>query len=63
MTQQSLPLTLSESLPDKTKRIFLRADKTVPYGEMMQVMNVLATAGYTRVALVGLEMVGEQPAL
>lgn len=63
VTQQSLPLILSESLPDKTKRIFLRADKTVPYGEMMQVMNVLATAGYTKVALVGLEMVGEQPAL
>lgn len=63
VTQQSLPVTLAESLPDKTKRIFLRADKTVPYGEMMQVMNVLATAGYTRVALVGLEMVGEPSAL
>ena len=37
--------------------IFLRADKTVPYGELMEVMNVLRTAGFLRVALVGLEKV------
>src|ERR1700722_17658283 len=35
-------------------RIFLRADKTVPYGEVMAVMNLLRTAGYLKVALVGL---------
>jgi biopolymer transport protein ExbD len=40
---------------DKETRIFLRADKTVPYGEMMEVMNLLRTAGYLKVALVGLE--------
>lgn len=39
----------------KESRIFLRADKTVPYGEVMQVMNSLRTAGYLKVALVGLE--------
>ena len=39
----------------KGERIFLRADKTVPYGELMQAMNVLRTAGYLKVALVGLE--------
>jgi biopolymer transport protein ExbD len=39
----------------KDERIFLRADKTVPYGELMQAMNVLRTAGYLKVALVGLE--------
>jgi biopolymer transport protein ExbD len=33
----------------------LRADKTVPYGEMMEVMNLLRGAGYLKVALVGLE--------
>lgn len=37
--------------------IFLRADKTVPYGELMEVMNLLRTAGFLRVALVGLEKV------
>ena len=40
---------------DKDTRIFLRADKTVPYGEMMEVMNLLRKAGYLKVALVGLE--------
>ena len=40
---------------DKDTRIFLRADKAVPYGEVMQVMNLLRAAGYLKVALVGLE--------
>ena len=40
---------------DKQQRVFLRADKTVPYGELMNVMNELRTAGYLKVALVGLE--------
>src|SRR5712691_705281 len=42
---------------DKDARIFLRADKAVPYGEVMEVMNLLRTAGYLKVALVGLEKV------
>jgi biopolymer transport protein ExbD len=42
---------------DKEARIFLRADKAVPYGEVMEVMNLLRTAGYLKVALVGLEKV------
>ena len=41
----------------KDARIFLRADKTVPYGDLMEVMNLLRTAGYLKVALVGLEKV------
>jgi biopolymer transport protein ExbD len=45
---------------DRQKRIFLRADKTVPYGELTRVMNLLRSAGYLRVALVGLEG-GESP--
>ena len=40
---------------DKDTRIFVRADKTVPYGDMMEVMNLMRKAGYLRVALVGLE--------
>ncbi|KQR69951.1 TonB system transport protein ExbD [Rhizobium sp. Leaf341] len=43
---------------NKEERIFLRADKGVPYGELMQVMNLLRTAGYLKVGLVGLEDVG-----
>ena len=40
---------------DKDDRIFLRADKTVEYGELMDVMNALRATGYLKVALVGLE--------
>jgi biopolymer transport protein ExbD len=47
---------------DRQQRVFLRADKTVPYGELMRVMNLLRAAGYLKVALVGLDDVGAQPA-
>ena len=40
---------------DREQRIFLRADKTVPYGAVMEVMNALRAAGYLKVALVALE--------
>jgi biopolymer transport protein ExbD len=40
---------------DKNQRVFLRADKAVAYGDLMQVMNLLRAAGYLKVALVGLE--------
>ena len=40
---------------NKDTVIFLRADKSVPYGEMMEVMNLMRKAGYLKVALVGLE--------
>jgi len=40
---------------DKTERIFLRADKSVAYGDLMDVMNRLREAGYLKVALIGLE--------
>jgi biopolymer transport protein ExbD len=38
--------------------VFLRADKAVPYGDVMDVMNLLRTAGYLKVALVALEKAG-----
>ena len=40
---------------DRGQRIFLRADKAVPYGELMGLMNLLRATGYLKVALVGLE--------
>ena len=48
---------------DREQRVFLRADKTVPYGDLMDVMNALRDAGYLKIALVGLEAVpaGAQP--
>jgi biopolymer transport protein ExbD len=44
---------------NKDTRIFLRADRTVPYGDVMEVMNLLRAAGFLKVALVGLEKVPE----
>ncbi len=41
---------------NKDERIFLRADRSVPYGEVMTVMNELRAARYLKVALVGLEV-------
>ena len=39
----------------KDERIYLRADKAVSYGDLMEVMNLLRNAGYLKVALVGLD--------
>ena len=39
----------------KDERIYLRADKAVSYGDLMEVMNLLRNAGYLKIALVGLD--------
>jgi biopolymer transport protein ExbD len=40
---------------DREQRIFLRADKSIEYGQIMEAMNGLRAAGYLRIGLVGLE--------
>jgi biopolymer transport protein ExbD len=40
---------------DHEQRVFLRADRSVPYGELMKAMDLLRDAGYLKVGLVGLE--------
>lgn len=40
---------------NRDERVFLRADRSVDYGALMEVMNLLRSAGYLRIALVGLE--------
>ena len=40
---------------NKDERIFLRADRAVHYGDVMQVMNELRGDGYLKIALVALE--------
>jgi biopolymer transport protein ExbD len=40
---------------DFEKRVFVRADKTVPYGEVTRLMNMLRASGHLKIALVGLE--------
>jgi biopolymer transport protein ExbD len=53
-----------DAIPDqgKDRRIFLRADRAVPYGELMDVLERLRGGGYLKVALVALEGVPEPPA-
>ncbi len=41
--------------PNHDRRIFLRADRGVPYGELMDVLEILRAGGYLKVALVALE--------
>ena len=40
---------------NKEERIFLRGDRAVPYGNVMELMNALRDAGYLKIALVGME--------
>jgi biopolymer transport protein ExbD len=56
MTADQLGQALDQaSGGDHTQRIFLRADKTVTYEELMAAMDALRAAGYLKIALVGLE--------
>jgi biopolymer transport protein ExbD len=56
VTANSLAAALdAATASNKDERIFLRADRAVPYGAVMQVMNDLRAANYLKVALVGLE--------
>lgn len=45
---------------NKDERIFVRADRAVSYGDVMEVMNHLRSAGYLKLGLVGLEARAEQ---
>ncbi|MGP1664892.1 MAG: biopolymer transporter ExbD, partial [Rhodanobacter sp.] len=59
VTQNQLKTALDRLTNDNhDERIFLRADKGVPYGDLMETMNALRDAGYLKVALVGLERAG-----
>lgn len=59
VTPDALVTALKQQTENNTEtRIFLRADKTVDYDNLMQVMNQLSRAGYLKVALVGLEQTG-----
>lgn len=40
---------------DRERRIFVRVDRAVDYGALMELMNLLQAAGYYKIALVGLE--------
>jgi biopolymer transport protein ExbD len=46
----------------KDRFIFLRADRAVPYGQMMDVLEILRAGGYTKIKLVALEGVPDSAA-
>ncbi len=46
----------------KDRFIFLRADRAVPYGELMDVLEILRAGGYSKIKLVALEGVPETSA-
>jgi biopolymer transport protein ExbD len=48
-----------QTAANREQRVFLRADKAVAYGDLMEVMNLLREAGYLKIALVGLEAAPE----
>ena len=53
----SLPAALdAASGHDRGQRVYLRADRALRYGEVMEMMNTLRAAGYSKVALVALEV-------
>jgi biopolymer transport protein ExbD len=44
----------------RDERIFVRADRAVSYGDVMEVMNLLRSSGYLKIGLVGLEVRGDK---
>ncbi len=42
-------------------RLYIRADASVPYGELIKVMNMLSSDGYLKVGLVGLDPASAGP--
>jgi TonB system transport protein ExbD (group 1) len=56
VSRDALSAALDAATNDhKDETIFIRADKVVSYGELMEVMNILRDGGYLKLALVGLE--------
>ena len=53
--------SLDAADPNRDRAIFLRADRTVPYGEMMDVLELLRSGGYAKIKLVTLEGVAQAP--
>jgi TonB system transport protein ExbD (group 1) len=61
VVRETLPTALDAATDGhKEQTIFVRADKSVSYGELMAIMNVLRDAGYLKLALVGLETPAEK---
>jgi biopolymer transport protein TolR len=51
-SDQLLPTLTSNSENDKERRIHVRGDRAINYGKVMEVMGLINSAGFTKVALV-----------
>jgi TolR protein len=52
VASEELIMVLGESADSKERRIHVRGDKTIAYGKVIEVMGLINSAGYTKVALV-----------
>ena len=61
--REALAGVLREAMAeDPQGRLYIRADETVPYGELMALMNLLRSGGFTQVGLVGQDAATAGPA-
>lgn len=56
-----LAAALKQAGAQSGTRIFLRADKSLPYGDLMKVLDTLRGGGFTEVSLVTVESSGPRP--
>jgi len=62
ISREALPGTLDAATNGhRDETIFIRGDKSVSYGALMEVMNILRDGGYLKLALVGLEAPATKP--
>ena len=62
VSREALPGALDAATNGhRDETIFIRGDKSVSYGELMEVMNILRDGGYLKLALVGLEAPATRP--
>lgn len=61
VSRANLIFALAAEPESQDRRIFLRADRTVSYGELMNVLEQLRVGGYQKVSLVTLEKLPEAP--
>ncbi|SFK00118.1 protein TolR [Methylocapsa palsarum] len=52
VASDDLIMVLGENADSKDRRIHVRGDKTIAYGKVIEIMGLINSAGYTKVALV-----------
>lgn len=61
-TKEALGMEIGiATMLNRDTRLYIRADKSIPYGELISVMNVLRGEGYLKVGLVGLDEAAAPP--